>query len=159
VKPTPNTSTEPPEDEVLTIIEPLCAVFRRGLKAEGLKYTPERAAILDTVIRIEGLFAADEVIDRVRGSGFRVSKATVYRTFRLMMELGIIQRVTLSDEQTRYQLVYGLSSRDMIVRIDTHTVTPIEVPELREICERICRERGLTLVGHRLQVLAKAPGD
>ena len=31
----------------LEIIEPLCAVFRRNLKEEGLKYTPERAAILE----------------------------------------------------------------------------------------------------------------
>ncbi len=149
----------PPEiaahPEVFTIIEPLCAVFRRGLKAEGLKYTPERAAILDTVIRVESVFTADETIERVRGSGFRVSKATVYRTFRLMMELGIIQRLTLSDDQTRYQLVYGLSSRDMILRIDTHEVVPIDVPELTELCRRACEERGLTFVGHRLQVLAR----
>ena len=38
------------------IVEPLCAVFRRRLKSEGLKYTPERAQVLDTIIRYEGLF-------------------------------------------------------------------------------------------------------
>lgn len=150
------TAPKPQEPEALTIIEPLCAVFRRGLKADGLKYTPERAAILDTVVRIEGLFSADEVIDRVRTFGIRISKATVYRTFRLLMELGIIQRITLSDEQTRYQLVYGLSSRDLIVRMDTHEVVPLDVPGLRELCERACRKHGVTFVGHRLQILARA---
>ena len=35
----------------IRIIEPLCAVFRRKLKSEGLKYTPERAQILDAIIR------------------------------------------------------------------------------------------------------------
>ncbi len=144
-----------PVEAEFTIVEPLCAVFRRGLKSEGLKYTPERAAILDTVVRSEGLFSADEIIDRVRAFGLRISKATVYRTFRLMLELGILQRVTLSDDQTRYQLVYGLSSRDLIVRMDTHEVFPVDVPGLRELCERACRQHGLTLVGHRLQVLAR----
>ena len=138
------------------IIEPLCAVFRRTIKAAGQKYTPERAQILDMVVRKEGIFEAEQLIADLRAARFRVSKATVYRTFRLLMELGIIQRITLSDEQTRYQLVYGLTSRDMIVRIDTHEVVPLEVPGLRELCERACRKHGVTLVGHRLQILARA---
>ena len=31
--------------EDIRIVEPLCAVFRRRLKTEGLKYTPERATV------------------------------------------------------------------------------------------------------------------
>src|SRR6185295_7547908 len=68
-----------------TVFDPLCSVFRRKLKAEGLKYTPERAQILDTVIRLgeskgtrsngAGLFEVDRVLSEVRQGGFRVSKA------------------------------------------------------------------------------------
>ena len=68
----------------LEIMEPLCAVFRRKLKAEGLKYTPERARVLDAIVRREGLFEAEGLIASLRGAGQRVSKATVYRTIRLL---------------------------------------------------------------------------
>ena len=46
-------AADAPEDtaEDLDIIEPLCAVFRRHLKAENQKYTPERARVLDAVDR------------------------------------------------------------------------------------------------------------
>ena len=74
------------------IVEPLCAVFRRKLKSEGLKYTPERAHVLDTIVRLDELFEADTIIERVKNSDIRVSKATVYRTIKLLQEAGIIQR-------------------------------------------------------------------
>src|SRR5580765_6196748 len=88
----------------LEILEPLCAVFRKKLKAEGLKYTPERAQVLDTVMGFDGLFEAERVLEKVRKSGFRVSKATVYRTIKLLQDAGIIQRALFDHDQTHYQL-------------------------------------------------------
>lgn len=140
----------------IEIVEPLCAVFRRKLKAEGAKYTPERAHVLDAIIRIDGLFEADALIERLRGEGRRVSKATVYRTIKLMQEAGIIQRVLFDGEQAHYQLVYGRTSGDLLIRVDGGEAEEIEIPGLVELCEQVCRERGLKLKSHRLQVFAGA---
>ena len=41
--------------------EPVCAVFRRYLHGEKLKFTPERAMILDAVLRKTGLFEAEQL--------------------------------------------------------------------------------------------------
>src|SRR5881396_1744355 len=116
---------EPPASDAespLEIIEPLCAVFRRKLKSEGLKYTPERAQILDAIIRrddaggaggaggVAGVFQADELLASMRKAGFRVSKATIYRTIKLLAEAGIIQQVLFDAETAHYQLAYGKSS-------------------------------------------------
>jgi len=138
----------------IRIMEPLCAVFRRKLKSEGLKYTPERAQVLDTIMRFDGLFEAERVIDDLKKSGFRVSKATVYRTIKLLQDAGIIQRVLFDQEQSHYQLVYGQKPRDFIIRIDTRDAIPIDIPELVAIRERLCREHGLRAEGHRLQIFA-----
>lgn len=138
----------------IEIIEPLCAVFRKKLKAEGLKYTPERAQVLDTVMGFEGVFEAERVLEKVRAGGFRVSKATVYRTIKLLQEAGIIQRALFDREQTHYQLVYGKASQDSIIRMDTGEVVEVEAPELVSLRERICRERGLVAKGHRLVIFA-----
>lgn len=138
----------------LEILEPLCAVFRKKLKAEGLKYTPERAQVLDTVMGFDGLFEADRVLEKVRKSGFRVSKATVYRTIKLLQEAGIIQRALFDQEQAHYQLVYGKAAQDSIIRMDTGEVIAVDVPELAVVRERVCRERGLAAKGHRLVIFA-----
>jgi Fur family ferric uptake transcriptional regulator len=138
----------------LDIIEPLCAVFRRKLKGEGLKYTPERAQILDAIIRFEGLFEADHLQATLKSRGHRVSKATVYRTIRLLQDAGIIQRVLFDQDQAHYQLVYGRRPNDLLIRMDTREAIPIEVPELIALRDRLCRERGLKPQGHRFQVFA-----
>lgn len=138
----------------IRIMEPLCAVFRRKLKSEGLKYTPERAQVLDTIMRFDSLFEAERVIDDLKKSGFRVSKATVYRTIKLLQDAGIIQRVLFDQEQSHYQLVYGQKPRDLIIRIDTREAIAIDIPELVAIRERLCRDHGLRAEGHRLQIFA-----
>lgn len=139
------------------IIEPLCAVFRRALKAEGLKYTPERAQVLDTVVRFDGIFEAEQVAEGVRAAGFRVSKATIYRTLRLLLESGILQRVLIDEEQSHFQLVYGRPPLDLLIRTDTGESIAVELPELVRLRERICREHGLVAKSHRLQIFAHAP--
>ncbi len=136
------------------VLEPICAVFRRKLKSEGLKYTPERAQILDTVLRFEGLFEAERLQSELKKAGFRVSKATVYRTIKLLQEAGIIQSVLFDQEQAHYQLVYGKRPNDLIIRVDTGEVVQIDVPELIALRDRICKAEGLVPQGHRLQIFA-----
>jgi Fur family transcriptional regulator, ferric uptake regulator len=143
----------------LEIIEPLCAVFRSKLKSEGLKYTPERAQVLDAIVRMDGLFEAEQLLAELKQAGFRVSKATIYRTIRLLQDAGIIQRVLFDSQahdQAHYQLVYGRRPNDLLFRLDTRQVQEIEIPELIQLRDRICRERGLTAQGHRFQIFASA---
>ena len=152
--PSNSTPTDGPSGAGFEIIEPLCAVFRRKLKSEGLKYTPERAQILDTIVEMEGLFEADQILTTLRSGGKRVSKATVYRTIRLLQEAGLVQRVLSDQDQAQFHLVYGASPDDLLGRLDTRESIPIDVPELIEIRDRLCREHGVDPQGHRFYIYA-----
>lgn len=137
-------------------------MFRHKLKGVGLKYTPERAQILDAIIRrdAEGgsasIFQADELLSAMRESGFRVSKATIYRTIKLMSESGIIQQVLFDNEQSHYQLAYGKRSGGLLVNMDTREITALDLPEVSAIRDRVCKERGLRPEGHRLVIYARS---
>ncbi|MFK7885044.1 MAG: Fur family transcriptional regulator [Phycisphaerales bacterium] len=141
-------------DQDFGLIEPLCAVFRRSLKDEGLKYTPERAQILDTIIALDGLFEAEQLLEQLKSKGFRVSKATVYRTLKLLEDAGIVQRVLFDRDQSHYQLAYGNAGNTLLVRVDTGEVEVLELPELVALRDKICKARGLKPEGHRLQIFA-----
>jgi len=149
-----STNGKPATRADFEIIEPLCAVFRRHLKSVGLKYTPERAQVLDVLVQLDDLFQADQLQAAMRDAGHKVSKATIYRTIKLLQEAGIIQQVLVDAEHAHYQLAYGKQPLDLLVRIDTNEVMRIDVPELAQIRERICREHGLTAEGHRFQIFA-----
>ncbi|MFG0298438.1 MAG: Fur family transcriptional regulator [Phycisphaerales bacterium JB047] len=142
----------------LEIIEPLCAVFRRALKGEGLKYTPERAMILDTIIAFDGLFEADQLLDALKDKGHSVSKATVYRTLKLLESCNIIQQVLFDRDQSHYQLTVGNTGNTLLINIDTGEVETLEIPELIALRDKVCAVKGLRAQGHKLQIFVSA-GD
>jgi len=146
IKPT-DSSIAAPE-----FIEPLCAIFRRALKSEGLKYTPERAQILDTIIAFEGLFEADQLLDTLKEQGHSVSKATVYRTLKLLESAGVIQHVLFDREQSHYQLAIGQTGNTLLIDVNTGKAETITIPELIAIRDKVCASRGLKAEGHKLHI-------
>ena len=133
-------------------IEPLCAIFRRALRDEGLKYTPERARILDTIIEIDGIFEAEQLLATLKERGYSVSKATVYRTLKLLETSGIIQQILFDREQSHYQLAMGQRGSTLLIRVDTGEIETAEIPELIALRDKLCKERGLKPEGHRFQI-------
>src|SRR5215203_137313 len=75
-----------------TPYEPVCAVFRRYLHGKKQKFTPERAMILDAVLRKTGLFEADQLVRDLEKLGHEVSRATAYRTLKNLLDAGIRSR-------------------------------------------------------------------
>ncbi|MHC4991721.1 MAG: Fur family transcriptional regulator [Planctomycetota bacterium] len=136
---------------------PLCAVFRRFLHTQQLKYTPERADILNAIIERDDVFEAEELLLDMRDRGHRVSKATIYRTIKLLQDAGIITQALFDARQSHYRLIYGRAPRDYIVCMKTGEHIEFSNHELIELRDRICRERGWDPVGHRFQIYAISP--
>ncbi len=151
-----HTGATPRLDEPPFIV-PLCAVFRKHLKADGQKFTAERARVLDTVIRMERVFEAEDLLDELRRRRMRVSKATIYRTLKLLQHAGIIEPVLFDQKQTHYQLAYGQPPRDQMICVETGRVIEITVPEIIDVRDRIAARHGWSPVGHRLQIFAVSP--
>jgi Fe2+ or Zn2+ uptake regulation protein len=143
-----------PDLDNIRIVEPLCAVFRRKLREEGLKYTAERARILDAVMAMPGPFTVEQLLGKLKGGLPRVSKATTYRTIKLLADGGIVRPVVLNSEQTHYTLAYGRGSTATLVLTDSGQMELVDAPGLAELCARLCEERGLVLNGQNLMIYA-----
>lgn len=136
---------------------PLCAVFRRFLRLRDLKYTTERADVLHAIIERDGPFEVEDLLADMRARGHRASKATVYRTIRLLQDAGIITPALFEARQSHYQLVYGREPRDAMVCMKTGRHIEFTSPELAALRDRICREHGWDAIAHRLQIFAISP--
>ena len=139
------------------VMAPLCSVFRRYLRSQDLKYTPERADILDAIIAEDGLFEAESIMDSMRRDGHRASKATLYRTVKLLREAGIIQEVTIDGKQSHYQLIYGRQPIDALVCMRTDKRIEFSSDEIVDIRNKICAEHGWDPAGHRFVIYATSP--
>jgi Fur family ferric uptake transcriptional regulator len=138
---------------------PLCSVFRRFLKSKNLKYTPERADVLDAVIEREGMFDVDELLLVLRERGHRASRATVYRTIRLLQEAGIITQTLFDPKLSRYRLAYGKEPRDYMVCVRTGEVIEFTDERLARLRNQICKDHGWDPVAHRFQIYGVRPED
>ncbi len=136
---------------------PLCSVFRRYLKSQHLKYTPERADILNSIIEADNVFEVDQLLMEMRRRGHRVSKATIYRTIKLLQDAGIITLALFDSKQSHFQLIYGKAPRDYMVCMKTGKYIEFSDDELVALRDRICRQYGWDPVGHRFQIYAMSP--
>ncbi len=115
--------------------------FRDYLKERGFKWTPQREKILKEALILEGHFEADELVYRLRRKGIRVSKATVYRTLPLLVKAGFIKEVIHGEKHLHYEHVRGDSRHDHLICLRCGKIIEFEDEAMREIQERICRER------------------
>src|SRR3954447_1328537 len=132
--------------------EPVCAIFRRYLHGQQLKFTPERAMILDAVLRQKGLFQADQLVAHLNQLGHRVSRATAYRTLAHLQDAGILKQVFFDNKQSHYEVIAGRQTNDYLICVATGKVIEFNSDKVRRLCEEICREHGFETLSHQLHI-------
>ncbi len=137
--------------------EPVCAIFRRYLHGQKLKFTPERAMILDAVLRMEGLFEAEQLVDDLKQLGHRASRATVYRTLAHLQDAGILKQVFFDNKQSYYEVIVGGEPRDYLICVETGRVIEFRSEKLRKLRDEICAEHGFESVGHQFHIFGVSP--
>ena len=70
------------------------------LEAQGHRVTPSRRAVIAAVLQQSAHFTVDDLLRRCRGAG----RATVFRTVRLLSEMGVVCRVLMEDGSLHYRL-------------------------------------------------------
>jgi Fur family ferric uptake transcriptional regulator len=132
--------------------EPVCAVFRKFLHHHRLKFTPERAMILDAVLRQTTLFEAESLVGNLKGLGHHVSRATVYRTLGHLQDAGILQQVFFDNKQSYYKVITGKLACDYLICIASGKVIEFSSDKLRTLRDEICREHGFEPVSHQFHI-------
>lgn len=79
------------------------------LESNHHRKTPERYAILDAVYSLKGHFTLDDLGALLEKTHFRVSRATLYNTMHLFIELRLVMRHSLVSG-VKYEACY--SSKD-----------------------------------------------
>lgn len=117
----------------------------------GLRMTGQRRTIVRVLSEAHDHPSVDEVYRRAAAVDHRISLSTVYRTLKLLESKGILERHDFGRGRGRYEEVSG-SHHDHLIDIETGRVTEFYSEEIERIQERIARELGYDLVGHRLEL-------
>lgn len=102
------------------------------LELNNHRRTPERYAILDAVYSINGHFTLEELGRRLSNENhFPVSRATLYNTMRLFMELRLVIRHRFQGT-TKYEACYDKDSHCHQICTVCGKVTEVKSMEISE---------------------------
>ncbi|PWC53393.1 Fur family transcriptional regulator [Azospirillum sp. TSO22-1] len=118
---------------------------------KGLKMTGQRRVISQVLSEAEDHLDVEEVHRRAVHLDPRISIATVYRTMRLLEDAEVVEKVDFGDGRARYEEKRG-QHHDHLIDTRTGHVIEFTNPELEAMKERIARELGYRIVGHRLEI-------
>ncbi|MBP3512013.1 MAG: transcriptional repressor [Prevotella sp.] len=122
------------EDSVKASVEDILTAY---LEQNNHRKTPERFAVLDAVYSIDGHFTLDELSDKLRReSRFPVSRATLYNTLKLFMELGLVVCHRLNGG-TMYEACYGSKCHCHQVCTVCGKITELKVPGIEKSIDEL----------------------
>jgi Fur family ferric uptake transcriptional regulator len=114
--------------------------FKKYIKQQRLKWTPEREAVLREALDTEGHFEAEDLAFRLRKKGSRVSKATVYRTLPLLVEAGLLKEVIHGEKHQHFEHVHEGERHDHMICLKCGAIVEFRNESLRRIEKKICEE-------------------
>jgi len=120
-------------------------------RAQGLRMTGPRRVITDVLDRAVDHPDVEELHRRVSEIEPRIALSTVYRTVRLLVEAGILERHQFIDGRARYENA-DHEHHDHLIDMTTGTVIEFRSPEIEELQARIAEGLGYRITGHRLQL-------
>ncbi|TAN37570.1 MAG: transcriptional repressor [Nitrospirae bacterium] len=127
-------------------------IFQRFLVEKKLKLTKERIEVLNEVFSFHGHFGPEQLYIRLKSSGSKASRASVYRTVNLLVESGLVERVTRTDKGNIYEHTFGHSHHDHMVCISCNRVIEFYSENLEKLQEEICRKNVFSGTNHLLEI-------
>jgi Fur family ferric uptake transcriptional regulator len=125
-------------------IEALCA-------ERGLRMTGQRRVIARVLCSAKDHPDVEEVYRRVSEVDERISLSTVYRTLKLFAEKGILERHDFGKGRGRYEEA-SRDHHDHLIDVDSGRVIEFRNEAIEALQDRIARDLGFKLVGHRLEL-------
>ncbi len=128
--------------------------LRERLKNSGYKFTGQRGAVLDVLLRYSGNhLSTEEIFNYVKANHPEIGIATVYRTLTLLEKIGVIIKLDLDDGFSRYEL-----SRDNEDHRHHHlicskcgSVSEVEDDLLDSLEAQILLKNGFLVTDHRVK--------
>lgn len=130
------------------------ALFRSTLVEKGMKYTRQRAAILNVVFHGEKHLTLDEILEMARKEYPKVGYATVYRTMKLLHSVGLVEEHKFTDGQARYERSSS-HHHDHMICVNCGKIVEFEDEEIEDRQHRLATRMGFEVVDHRHEIYVR----
>ena len=147
---------EASKEERKSRVEEALEAFYIRLQEEGLKSTKQRDVIVERFFWLDKHITADELLEDVREHQPRIGYATVYRTLKLLVELGFALPKDFGDGQTRYDPIHNQDPQhDHLICIDCRKILEFNDQELDDRIQAIVADMNYTVRRKKIELYAE----
>ena len=123
-------------------------ILKKALKKEGLRYTHQRQAIWDELSASDEHRDAEEIYLALYSSGFKVSRATVYRTIDVLVKNNLVRKLDLGDGRARYENKMDTAHHDHLICVQCGKIEEFMDNVIENRQEVIVENFGYRLIRH-----------
>jgi Fur family ferric uptake transcriptional regulator len=117
------------------------------LEEQGYRITPSRLAVVEAALEHSGHFSVDDILSRLPGVG----RATVFRTMKLLSQMGILCRILLEDGSLRYRVSHRRDHHHHLVCVSCGGVEELDACIAAGAIDDLARSTGYDIEGHWLE--------
>jgi Fur family ferric uptake transcriptional regulator len=126
-----------------------------SLKEKGIKLTSQRKIILDIFLKLGGHVSVEEIFHEIRKRKKNIGLATIYRTFSLLKNVGLVSQREFGDGISRFEVVS--SHHDHLICQKCGKVIEFKDERIEEIQEEVAKKFGFILISHRHELIGICP--
>jgi Fe2+ or Zn2+ uptake regulation protein len=123
----------------------------------GQRYTPNRRALVDALVRARGPVSIGDLLVGRR----TVPQSSAYRNLAVLEQAGVIRRVITDDDFARFELDEGLTEHHHhLVCSNCGRIEDVAIPadverSIGRTFDRLAKGAGFASVGHRLDLIGR----
>jgi len=131
-------------------------ILDKKIEEKGLRKTQERYRILTEIYQREDHVEIEELYNDIIIHKFNISKATVYNTLELLVEIGLVTKHQFGlKHAARYEKAFGRKQHSHLICIDCNKVFEFCDPRIQNIQNTQEEFSGLEIKEHSLTFYAK----
>ena len=129
------------------------AKFREYLasRPRPQRFTGQQRDLVRYVFSKHSHFDAEQLIEEVKGQGFRISRATVYRTLSKLVDAGLLRSLEMGA-RTVYEHDYGYPQHEHMQCQQCKKIFEFQHPGVEAVVREVCRQQGFQSAGHTFVV-------
>jgi Fur family ferric uptake transcriptional regulator len=125
--------------------------FREFLEIRGEKLTQPRRVLVRHIFNTHKHFDADELFRDLHDAGHQVSRSTVYRTLRLLVDSGLLRELRLTN-RSAFEHDYGYPAHDHLHCTSCNRIVEFRNDEILKLRDAVSLTHGFRPTGHRFLI-------
>ena len=113
-------------------------LFESFLQKSDGRYTQQKKSIATSIFKTSGHFEVESFIDKFRSDTQKLSRATVYRTIKQLLDAGLLQKISTRDGKVYYEHATPQNHHAHVICNHCGKIQEIKDQEINTLIQTYC---------------------